>query len=695
MRDLGSGHGASSPVGGDGSRGGSGGNQADAAAPVGYRDAEATQVIHQPTQVIAPIGATPPVDADTDALGIVDSTDGAGPVDVPPGGAAAEPSGIRRVLARLGGRGLALVAAGGLILVLAVLYLVDLATTSGEIERNTTIAGVDVGEMTPEQALAALNQQVVPGYAQSLNVDAHGEPVAVEPAAAGLTPDAAGSVAAAGTRSANPFVRLTSFFTSTDLPLGVQVDRAALEAFVAGVASSTDVAPVEGDVLVEGTAVRTVLPVTGRSLQVPQSVDAMSGAWISGGPAALSALSMPTTDVPVRATPERTEAAGAEASAILAAPLVLQANETPIEIRLDVIAAVTTIAPDAADGFAVAVDVRALRDPYVPAVEATQTTPQNATISIVDGAPVVAPSVPGRTVDWAATDAAIEPALRSANHTVPVSYVITEPELTTEKAQALGIREVVGEFTTGGFEYASGQNIKVVAQKVNGAIVQPHTTFALNEFTGPRGVEQGYIESGIIQDGRPARAVGGGISQFATTLYNAAYFAGMGDVTHTPHSYYISRYPPGREATVFDGEIELAFSNDYDTAVLIETIWTDEDITIRLWGTKTVQVESISGDRFDYTGPQRVVVPYGQACSPSGGSDGFSIVNTRVIRDLAGAEIRREDFTTVYNGQQNVVCEPAPTPATPPGDAAATGAAATDPAATDPAATDPAVPPAG
>ena len=69
----------------------------------------------------------------------------------------------------------------------------------------------------------------------------------------------------------------------------------------------------------------------------------------------------------------------------------------------------------------------------------------------------------------------------------------------------------------------------------------------------------------MIQEGALAKAVGGGISQFATTLYNAAYFAGMGDVTHTPHSFYISRYPPGREATVFDGEIELAFSNDYPT----------------------------------------------------------------------------------------------------------------------------------
>ena len=71
----------------------------------------------------------------------------------------------------------------------------------------------------------------------------------------------------------------------------------------------------------------------------------------------------------------------------------------------------------------------------------------------------------------------------------------------------------------------------------------------------------------------------------------------------------------------------------------------------------------MTADRFDYTSPQVVVKPYGTSCSPSGGVSGFSVVNTRIIQDLAGAELRREDFTTVYNGQQNVVCAPPPGPA--------------------------------
>jgi vancomycin resistance protein YoaR len=618
-----------------------------------------------PTERI-PVGAAGAVAGPDQATQVIDAATLSGAEDTqvidtgagdtpPPGAAAGDGS------ARFGGRPsvLAAIVAGAVLLVLAVVYLVDLVATSGEIDRNTSIAGIDVGGMTPEQAAAALTTEALPAYSQPMTIDVHGEPVTVEPATAGLTADVVATVDAAGVRSANPFTRLTSYFTSTDIPLVVGVDDAALAGFLSTVAADTDLQPVEGAVTVEGVTVQTVEPVIGRTLEVADAATAVSAAWAAGGPGALEGLVVPVTSSSVRATPEAVQTAAAEATAILSAPLVLTGPDTSVEIPVEAIAAVLTIEPDDADGFVVEVDGAALRTPYTAAVEATQTAPADAGVAIVDDKPVITPSVPGRTVDWPSTDQAIDAALRGS-HTMPIAYVTTEPSLTTEKVQALGINEVIGEFTTGGFAAASGVNIRVVAEKVNGAIVLPGATFGLNEFTGPRGSEQGYVPAAIIQEGALSTAVGGGISQFATTLYNAAYFAGMGDVTHTPHSFYISRYPPGREATVFDGEIELAFSNDYPTGVLIQTIWTDSDITVRLWGTKQVQVESVTTDRFDFTSPQVIVKPYGQSCSPSGGSSGFSVVNTRIIKDLAGQELRREDFTTVYNGQQNVICSPPP-----------------------------------
>ena len=98
-------------------------------------------------------------------------------------------------------------------------------------------------------------------------------------------------------------------------------------------------------------------------------------------------------------------------------------------------------------------------------------------------------------------------------------------------------------------EPAKPKNGAPEQEQVNGAIVRPGETFSLNGYTGPRTAATGYVDAGIIDHGRPSRGIGGGISQFATTLYNATYFAGMTDVEHKEHSYYISRYPAAREAT--------------------------------------------------------------------------------------------------------------------------------------------------
>ena len=642
--------------------------------PRSAEPSDATQVIDRPAS---------PESSDLPADPASNDSGGEPPADPP--GAGTEPvDGSGR------SRRTTLIAAvvGGVVALLGAVYLVDLFTTSGTVERNTTVGGVEVGGLTPDQAAAQLSALAMPEYAAPITVDVHGVPTTIDPAEAGLTADVAATVESIGTRSANPLVRLSSFFTSTERPLVDGVDETSLTAVVTAIAAETDLAPVEGVVTIENAQVVTTAPVIGRNLDVAGAVGAVAQAWIAGGPGSVEGLVLPVSSTPVRASADKTEQAAAEAATILSAPLTLTGAGTSVEVPVADIAAAVTITPDGADGFVVAVDPATVLKPVTPAVDATQSDPRNATISISGGAPVVEPSAPGRAMDWPAVESAVAAAVTTPNRTVELAYRLSDPTFTTEQANALGIKEVIGEFTTGGFAAASGENIRVVAEKVNGAIVQPGATFGLNAFTGPRGTEQGYVPAAIIQEGALSTAVGGGISQFATTLYNAAYFGGMGDVTHTPHSFYISRYPAGREATVFDGEIELAFSNDYDTGVLIETIWTPSDITVRLWGTKHVQVESISSDRFNYTSAPVIVKPYGTACSPSGGSSGFSVVNTRVIKDLAGAEIRREDFTTVYNGQQNVICSPPPAAPT-------TAAPTTAPAAAAPADPAPAAAPAG
>ena len=563
----------------------------------------------------------------------------------------------------------------GLLLVLATAYLVELLITSGQVERNTTVAGVEIGGLRPEEAQAAISAALESSFTQSHQLLVHGEQVRINPDRAGLTADISAAVRQAGTRSANPIDRVTSFFTDREVDLPVTVDRARLQAFVAETAAGTDVKPVEGALKVAGRTVDSVTPVTGWQLDQAASATLIEQAWRDKGPAGLTGLELPATEHKVRVSADALEAGKKAAATVLSGPVTLDAGGKKFSIGLDAIAAATTVTPDGKDGFTVAVDVGKVRAGLTAGVEGTHTKPADGSVAIKGGKPVITPSVDGRTTNWAATDKAIKAAITGTERTAAVVYDVERPKVTTETVKSWGIKEVIGEFKTGGFAYTSGINVRVVAEKVQGAFIAPGATFSLNDFTGPRGREQGYVDAGILIDGAPATAVGGGISQFATTLYNASYFAGMRDVTHQAHSIFISRYPAGREATVFEGQIDLAFANEYKTAVIIETIWTEEDITVRLWGTKQVKVESISGDRYDYTDPPVITRPYGQACSAQGGSNGFSVDDTRVIYDLAGKEIKREKQTTVYNGSPTVICEPAPTPTT----------SATTPAAQPPA----------
>lgn len=541
-------------------------------------------------------------------------------------------------------------------------YLIDLASTSGEIERNTQIAGIEVGGRAPDDARALLRQELQAEYTAPVTVDVHGTDVRLPPAEAGLAPDIDEAVAAAGTSSASPLARFTSFFHSTSVPVKVSVDKAALRKWVTAQAAKTDIDAVEASVALSGTTVKSTAPVTGRSLDVDAAVGDISAAWTRGGPEAVASLELPVTEQKIRATAKETTAAVATVERILSGPVQVQAADVRAQLTPAQIAQHVTIKPTGS-GFSVSVDVAALRAPLTTRIEATQTTPKNAVISLVDGQPNITEAVTGRKVVWDSSDRALRAALDASGTRVwKVVYTATDADLTTQDAKDLGIKEEISTFTTNDFAYASGQNIKVLAEKMNGVIIQPGQTFSLNDFTGPRGTEQGYIESGIIENGRPGKAIGGGLSQFTTTFYNATYFAGLQQIEHQAHSYYISRYPPGREATIFIPDIDFVVKNDYPTAVLVKTIWTESSITVTLFGTKHVEVESVASDRYNFTPPPTTTIPFGQSCDASDGTSGFSIDDTRIIRDLAGKELKREKQTTVYNGQFRVICEPPPPP---------------------------------
>ena len=161
-----------------------------------------------------------------------------------------------------------------------------------------------------------------------------------------------------------------------------------------------------------------------------------------------------------------------------------------------------------------------------------------------------------------------------------------------EWAESLGITDVVGEFTT---NFKAGQdrviNIARISELTRGAIIEPGQRFSVNEFVGPRTMHKGFVPAGMILNGVFVDSVGGGVSQYATTLFNAVFFAGLDFISYQSHTIYLSRYPYGREATVSHPAPDLVFENTTPYGVMLWPTTTDTSITVKLYSTPWVLSE--------------------------------------------------------------------------------------------------------
>lgn len=548
------------------------------------------------------------------------------------------------------------IAVGAIFAVAAIAYGVDIFTSSGKTPRGTQVAGVDIGDLTPADAEATLRAQLGPRLVEPVAVHAGGVDSEIVPASAGVDVDWSATLSGVNAQPINPITRITSFFGSREVPVVSTVDQQALDTSMAQLAANSDRAPVEGAVVFENGKATGVSPAAGQALETQKAGSTFAAEWSDGG-----VVDLPVDEVPVTVTQAGVDRALQEvAIPAVSGDVVVNGRDGKVAtLGVDQIGEVLTFTPDGSGGLTPQYNTDAAIKILTPQLESTEVQPKDASFTFAGGKPSVVPGVVGDLINWPDTVKELPVLLGStASRATPAVYGPVPPALTTEAAEALGINEVIGEFTTGGFEYASGVNIGLAASEIDGAVIKPGDTFSLNEYTGPRGAAQGYVESGIINNGRPDKAVGGGISQLATTLYNATYFAGMDDVAHTEHSYYISRYPEAREATIFDGAIDLQFRNPAKTGVMIETIATSSNITVRIWGTKTVDVTSTTGPRTSPTSPNTVTLPEGPGCVASSGAPGFTVSDTRVITDHAsGAEISSNTRTVKYDPVPIVKCE--------------------------------------
>jgi vancomycin resistance protein YoaR len=153
----------------------------------------------------------------------------------------------------------------------------------------------------------------------------------------------------------------------------------------------------------------------------------------------------------------------------------------------------------------------------------------------------------------------------------------TQPDITTENVNDLGIKEVIGKGESW-FSHSIPSrvhNVSLSAANIHGTLVAPGEIFSFVDAVGEIDAAHGFQSAYVIQSGKTILGDGGGVCQVSTTLFRAVLDAGLEIVERRPHSYrvgyYEENYDVGIDATIYSPSVDLKFRNDTDNYILIQT----------------------------------------------------------------------------------------------------------------------------
>ncbi|MBF6620802.1 MAG: VanW family protein [Patulibacter sp.] len=484
---------------------------------------------------------------------------------------------------------------------------------------GTKVAGIDVGGQTEAEIRERLSTELSGERRLLLRADGVDEIIRVSLDAAGYRVDLDATARDAVEAGRGGFLAgvpatLSGLVSSRTSPVDSTVDDAKLRKAIDRVEDEVGRKPYPGSLSVDPDT----LDVTTKPSRAGQTVDRER--LKVRADRELMAGRLGPIDVPLESvsavSAERLETLADEARAYVLKPMRFTGAGSPLELTADEVAPL--LALQSRDGGRKAVlgvglkPLRALldrleergnRDPRdaritVPAAEAGVLSdkgdvtwePRRATVSS-------GTARSGRTVERGPLATAIREAVAKGDHAIKVPTTTTKPKVTTEGAEK--VRWMIGSFTT---PYVPGQprvtNIRKMADTVDGTVIPPGGSFSLNGITGERTKDKGYVEAPFIAGNKIEPSVGGGVSQFSTTVYNAAYFAGLQIDAFRAHSLYIDRYPAGRESTLNFPDIDMRWTNDTDAPVVVRASYDDAGVTVALYGNNgSREVSSSAGDR--------------------------------------------------------------------------------------------------
>ncbi len=568
-----------------------------------------------------PTGADP-TDARPDEAGVPAAT---------PGPDAPARSGRSR---RLGPLPLVGIGVLGVLALVTAAWGIDSARTDGQVIRGTQLGGTDIGGLSRDE-LNTVFDDLDTGLGEA-SLTARIDQVTVEtnPAALGAAVDRErqADAALAARRGGNPVLRpfhwLMSFVTSDDLEPIYEVDPEMSASGAQDVLTAALDQPVDPGVVVEQGELRLSEGKAGVQVDPAEVAKALPPALAGPGPYEITIQAVAAEP---RYTNDQVQAVVDDASTATSEPIEVRVLDKKAElvpatmrswIRLD----------DSGDEPAWTIDGEAALADLKPLFPSLGSEDERAHFNIVDNVPVIIPAsstiicCTTESVDGIADVMRQTPlgGVKDNKNPDPERRVADlEPENVgadegVTELEGLGIVEEVSTFTT---KHPCCQNrvtnIHRIADIVRGVVIRPGEDFSVNGFVGERTIAKGFVADHAIVDGVLKDQVGGGVSQFATTFFNASFFAGLDFNEYQSHSLYISRYPKGREATVSWKKPDLSVKNTTPYGILVWTSYTDTSLTVTFYSTKNVEVtagdlqSNGQGQCTRYTTPRTRVYPDG------------------------------------------------------------------------------------
>jgi vancomycin resistance protein YoaR len=553
----------------------------------------------------------------------------------PPDGAGPTPGAAARSLGVLA---VAAVAVG----VLATLWAVDTNAHSGDVGRKVTLGGRSVSGM-PAASLSQAVQDLAARYRDAtvvVSADGGGFQATADELGLSVVQDRTAADAMAVGRRGFVLARMWSwargFVAARPAPVAITVDEGAMARIVAE-RDPQRAAPVEPSLTVKDDKVVPRPGEPGKGISPPSVLAALRRAGPKGLPLRIS--------VARDSLPPRFPVADAQRLADTAEQLVGQGLPVVAGPSTATVAATALRgwfrAEVGDDGLRLAVDASTATAELAKLFPAPVVAPVSAGFTVSGGKVSVTPSKAGTACCGPGAPALLQSALLNRSpDAAPVILPLktVAPARDEDAARKLAVTEQIGTFTT---NHAAGEprvtNIHRIADIVQGAVIEPGATFSLNDFVGPRTGAKGFVDAPIIDEHYNFKSdIGGGISQFATTIFNAAFFSGLDITSYYMHGIYISRYPYGRESTVSYPSPDVRIRNNTPYGVLIWPTYTDTSVSVTMYSTKYVSGEQT-----------------GQTTEPKGPCTAVTTERTRTYVDGRKAV---DHFSGLYSPKEGVEC---------------------------------------